>query len=774
MLVLQCCLALHADDEYDIRQFDEDAGLSHGHASQILQDNDGFLWIATWNGLNRFDGYEFQRIHSQASEDWDMPSNRFRNIWLAQDGNIYCKVDDDLLLFDLHSYRFRHISDSTECQQAEDLLHQSDHRGHFNGQFIDFIDRQGLLWELHQNAVFRLRPIHQPAHALPQQQVAQVRCMARDQEGRIWIATKEDATLRIFDSQLQLLGYLSADGKIHQQYTSFGSPIYCMTQSSDGTIWLGSKPDGLFRLRESSPLHFSIQHIADLPNNDIYDIKEDRFHRLWIATLHGGILCRHSLSEESKVSQFENDVRVRFLHITSDDILLATSTTEGVLVGKIEKDIKRIHFHRHRKDVNRPSSISCNATMDILEKDGRMFISTESGGVVEILSKNLLADTLSFQRLPLRSEWPSDVAISLMPSPDGLLITSNCLLMDYHLKDATATVLDRWFFNAPYRFCEVHPLPLDDGRWLFATMEGAFSLDPQQMKHVPYVPPIALTAIRIQNGNSRLAVNHLDSLVLSPEERSLTIQFASLDYRDASRIRYAFSLNKENDEDVWNNIGFDHSVTLLDLQPGTYQLLIRSTNADGTWVDNMRRLTIIVKPTFWETPWAILLIVCLSLAIIGVVVHTLFYIRRINRQRQETLEAYLALLNREEKTKEEESTSTKTVPIPQLNEEDERFMQQLMSFTEQHISNSDISVGDMADALATSRSGLQRRIKHLMGITPQDFLREARIKRACQLLQQTQKPIAEVAYDCGFTDPKYFSRCFKQSVGQSPTDFRSI
>jgi hypothetical protein len=50
-------------------------------------------------------------------------------------------------------------------------------------------------------------------------------------------------------------------------------------------------------------------------------------------------------------------------------------------------------------------------------------------------------------------------------------------------------------------------------------------------------------------------------------------------------------------------------VTLLDLQPGTYQLLIRSTNADGTWVDNMRRLTIIVKPTFSETPWAILLIV---------------------------------------------------------------------------------------------------------------------------------------------------------------------
>ena len=50
--------------------------------------------------------------------------------------------------------------------------------------------------------------------------------------------------------------------------------------------------------------------------------------------------------------------------------------------------------------------------------------------------------------------------------------------------------------------------------------------------------------------------------------------------------------------------------------------------------------------------------------------------------------------------------------------------------------------------------------------------REARIKRACQLLQQTDKNIAEVAYACGFTDPKYFSRSFKQSTGLSPTEYR--
>ena len=96
-----------------------------------------------------------------------------------------------------------------------------------------------------------------------------------------------------------------------------------------------------------------------------------------------------------------------------------------------------------------------------------------------------------------------------------------------------------------------------------------------------------------------------------------------------------------------------------------------------------------------------------------------------------------------------------------------------MQFIEDNISNSDASVGDMASAAATSRSGLQRKLKQAMGITPQDLLREARIKRACQLLSQTDKNVSEVAYACGFSDPKYFSRSFKQSTGMSPTEYKS-
>lgn len=99
-------------------------------------------------------------------------------------------------------------------------------------------------------------------------------------------------------------------------------------------------------------------------------------------------------------------------------------------------------------------------------------------------------------------------------------------------------------------------------------------------------------------------------------------------------------------------------------------------------------------------------------------------------------------------------------------------MQRVIAFVEQNIGNSDADVNQMAEAAAVSRSVLQRKMKQLLGVTPLDFIREARIKRACQLLRTTDGSVADIAYKCGFSDPKYFSRSFKQSVGMSPSEYK--
>jgi AraC-like DNA-binding protein len=108
---------------------------------------------------------------------------------------------------------------------------------------------------------------------------------------------------------------------------------------------------------------------------------------------------------------------------------------------------------------------------------------------------------------------------------------------------------------------------------------------------------------------------------------------------------------------------------------------------------------------------------------------------------------------------------------PHMKPEDEAFMQRAMKFIEDHISDPDVNIGDMAEATATSRSGLNRKMKSLLGVTPLDFIREARIRKACTMLSQGAM-VKDVAYACGFSDVVYFRKCFKAEIGMAPSEYR--
>lgn len=756
-----------SQSQYHQVKYDEEDGVPSNHVTQLLQDADGFMWFSTWNGLCRFDGYDFQTFKSQNGDSCHMTSDRLRNIWLSDQGNIYCKVENDTFCFDTRTYRFQDLVNKADREKARVTGRSASKRGQFNGDFFEFTDRQGLQWELRDNAISCLRPIHYPAQPIAQQQPAQIRCLARDGKGRIWMTTKEDATVRLFDARLQPLGYLRPEGKLQAGYVSFGQPVYCITQTRDDIIWLGSKPGGLFRYDGNAQI---LRHIENLPHQAVYDIKEDSRGRLWLATLGGGLVCM----DGDRVYQFMDSLKVRYIHLTADNVLLA-ATTDGLVAGKLTDNPRDIRFRLHQREPNRQGSLNSNATMDILQDSrGRLFVSTENGAVSEIVSKDLLSDTLSFRRLPMRGGWPTETILSMasMGTDDEMLFTGSNQLIAYDSRQGNGSTYDSWYFHHPYHFSEVRPLRLDDGRWLVGSMEGAFTLSMKDMERTPFVPNMVLTAITIQNNPTQYAVNHLDTLCLSPAERSLTIQFAALDFSNAQRIRYEFRLG---DDDVsWTAIGHNHSVTLSALQPGTYELWLRSTNADGISVNNLRRLVIVVQPTFWESVWGRLLIVLIVAAVLGITAYTLLYIRRIKRKQHETLQAYLALMEEHDEDRSSDAGQHReTVPMHQASVADDPVIKRVMEFIEQHISNSDVGVGDMAEAAATSRSGLQRKLKKAMGITPQDLLREARIKHACRLLRETDKTVAEVSYACGFTDPKYFSRCFKQSTGMSPSEYKT-
>lgn len=800
--------------------YDEDDGVPSGHITQLLQDNQGFMWFATWNGLCRYDGYEFRTFKPLAGDSCQMTTDRIRDIGLLPNGQILCRVDDDYFLFNPKTCRFSNCPDasladniqlyrqSQSLKQEHDVQWDDAFQTHWRltsagqlsyqtkdcqgsypqtlslpGATFACVDRQRNLWIITGQGIYKITTDLRHTERLPIEPQAEVKCLFSDSRQHYWVATR-DAAVRLYaTTDNSFLGFLGTDGCLHRDYTRFSAPVYCMLEHADGTLWLGTKPDGLYRLRPTSSRTFDITHHTDLPCQDVYHLAIDRFGRLWVATLGGGICYTSDPQAQSphfqKPANYPNEYgqRIRFLHIGRHDMLMA-ATTDGLMLSQLQKDADLMNFVRHCREPERASSLSSSAVMDVIEKpSGQVLVSTESGGVNMTDGNDLQSERLTFTHYNVTNhQLTSDIALSLTAMGDGtLMIVSSHQLT---LLDSTGhrRVLDAHYFNADYRFSEAHPISLPHGRWLFGLTDGAFFTSTQLMYRPAFTPPIVLTGVSIQGNHSRWDIIASDTLTLDPNERNLTLHFAALDFAAPERISYAFRMkgNDEDDNGHWNHIGKDRSVTLLDLHPGTYLVEVRSTNIDGEWTDNVRSLTLIVKPAFWESAWGHLLLFLLVVITLTSIVYTILYIRQMKRKQREMLDAYLTLL--ENKKQDQPAQQDHTVlPVADTQNalEQDPMLQRVRQFIEENISNSDASVGDMAAAAAMSRSGLQRKLKQTMGISPLDLLHEARIKHACQLLSHTDKNISEVAYACGFTDPKYFSRCFRQSTGYTPSEYKN-
>jgi signal transduction histidine kinase/DNA-binding response OmpR family regulator len=104
---------------------------------------------------------------------------------------------------------------------------------------------------------------------------------------------------------------------------------------------------------------------------------------------------------------------------------------------------------------------------------------------------------------------------------------------------------------------------------------------------------------------------------------------------------------------------------------------------------------------------------------------------------------------------------------------DEKFVQDALAIVEKNISNSDFSVEELSRALLLSRAAVYKRLFVLTGKTPIEFIRSVRLQRAAQLLEKSRMTVAEVAYETGFNNPKYFSKYFKAEFGKLPSAWQA-
>ena len=879
----------------DIRNYDERDGLSQRLVKQVVQDDNGVLWVATWNGLNRFDGYEFKCIRPGINDGVRRYSSRIGDIKLGPDGRLWCRIDHKIVRFDVNDYTFfdshslleekfgRQIrvrgiamtttdeivltlvdgtyiimppssepereavmtastgdrrykspsnrrlgtvgpyaaSDLVMSRRDEagtvwlvtrdgDVICAPDVKGPFRmmghiegvanmGLRYATADSQGNVWLCSKTGLHRLTFGTAPYSMMSHDPVSMLRTSCRDSRGRVWLSWSDARCLTLSGPDTDTTMYVGPDGSLSARRVAFGAAVYSIVETRPGEIWLGTKPDGLFRLTEREGGGYDVKHFVhdssrpDSPSgNAYYDGAVDSRGRLWLASMGTGmdVVPYPSAPEPvfhnvaSRSGYPSEAMSVRRISLLNDSMGVA-ATTAGLLGFSIPASdrLDDMRFALHVSEPGREMSLGNIATMDVgLGPDGSLYVATESDGVARLMSP--LSDgpvaQWDFRSYRVQGGVNPDVALSVQPAGNDsmLLVTGGNDVSLLDPRTGETRVYGASFWHRDMRFSDAKPLRLDNGEWLFGLNDGAVRVRLDSTVMSADTLPLAFNSVSIAGRPDSLLTPRCDRITLAPSERDVTLRFSALCYADPATLRYAFRVG----DDPWTPLGASRTVSFADLDPGTYTVTVRSTDTHGRWLDNDRSVTVEVLPTFWETGTAKALYVILTLAFVGAVIWTTVYIRHIKRQQREMLESHLRQLEARavghesgiEVTQGPQPAPVQTPPppSPRLSDEDRQLMDAVMDYIETHLSDSDITVDDMALAVAVSRSGLTRKMKSLMGVTPAEFLRETRLTRASTLLATTSRPIKEIAVVCGFSDMNYFGKCFKSSRGLTPGAYR--
>lgn len=515
----------------------------------------------------------------------------------------------------------------------------------------NFIDKQGNLWIGANYSFSKLSFFKRNYTLLPKEQdELEVRAFLLDKNKNLWVASKNDK-LKILDANNHCLGYLSENGTLSPTLCSFYANVYTFLEDRQGNIWLGTKYKGVYLLerKPGGKYSFSVRHFMNDPadpfslnDNKIYSLYQDSKQRIWIGTYCGGL---------NLVEQGEGGL-VRFIHCNNrlknfpmplaqqvrsimevDGKVMLLGTMNGIVSFSStfnRPEHIRYFINSHKPEVS--TSLSNNNVMYMYrDSHKQIYALTETGGVNRMQSSNLLSDHILFYNYIQREGLISDQTLSMIEDKAReLWVVTKQALYKFNPYKNDKNHFYNYTFNQDFVFSESTIALNATGNVVVGTDKGVLEIHSGKKREFIYVPPIVFTDLKIQGEPASEAIDRNNNLILEPSQRDISIEFAALDYRDSKKIHYAYKI--EGLDKGWHYVNQDRVATYMNLPHGKYHFLVKSTNSEGVWVDNVQSLSIRVKPTFWETGSAWLLIVLLIVIFMLVVVYILFTIYRLRHQ----------------------------------------------------------------------------------------------------------------------------------------------
>ena len=483
----------------------------------------------------------------------------------------------------------------------------------------------------------------------------EVRAIFEDNNRFLWAATR-DGRVYLFDNERKMVGYLRDNGTFSSG-EPFNALVYVITQDNRGNIWMGSKGEGLFRLEPLATGPARRYRITgyrhddadpySLSHDNVYSVHEDPGGRIWVGTFNGGL--NYITEENGKIRfinsnnrlasyPYSNHKRVRY--ITSDNHgRIWVGTTSGLVIfSRNFGEPEDAKFTTCFFDPQSETSLANNDVHYIYcSPDDEIFVATFGGGLNRVIGNG---DKPEFKSYTVRTGAPDDVILSIVDDLNGnLWLSSERGILKFNKQAESFEIYSEQSGVEKRYFSEATGLMTGDNEIMFGFDSGIYCFNPAQVRKVNYVPPLQFTRLSVSGTDVHIsgsppsspgAEENQATLELKPDQKSLTIEYAALDYRNPKNIQYAHRL--EGVDPDWIIASGQRVASYTNLDPGGYLFSVRSTNSDGIWVDNTRTIRVTVLPSFWQTLLSKILIVLISAALIALAIYVIFTMYKLRHK----------------------------------------------------------------------------------------------------------------------------------------------
>ena len=464
-----------------------------------------------------------------------------------------------------------------------------------------------------------------------------------------------------------------------------------------------------------------------------------------------------------------------------------------------DRTFSRIYL---KQRLNRPADALClsysNYMFSLLKLGNQAFIANQKNDSINLLfevDKNEKINSMTYDNnhiiwtgtdkglgyFDLKTKKYHYIATKLFNSVsfltfDGkgrLWICAQNMLFSYAINNNKFTIWDSSDGFLPNEILCTYQKAINKDFIYLGGAEGLVKINTDIPNHLIKTPEIFLTDI-VYNG-SPLARNSGNKKIKIPwDYNSLSIKLGlkNNDLFEENMLRYTIVGRR-----TVHIESYDQTLNLSSLSPGNYEIWVSCITKNGSYTKPIRLVDIFITSPWYRTGWFVgilgFIFICITVGISYII-----YRRKEQDMRGSMINfiqaaLYNTLKDKVEKRQQHNPPSPMTSLLePTISKQDEEFLTKLNKIIYENLSGEELSIQFLTEVMAMSRASLYKKVKTLTGMGVNDYINRLRIERSVYLLTNTDLSVSEIAYEVGFSYPRYFSTSFKNIKGVTPTRFK--